>query len=502
MQASKQYKALLQVTNLLNGYKLRNIDVLGNENSNSNFTKFYHFLKNANSDDEDLAAQHIGYSGKEDPNYRRFRIDYKNKLLHTLLFIDSSNPAFKERSQAFLRCQLQFSVIQILHLFGEIESVLIYSRELLEQSLKFEVTEISLGICRMLRNLYVQKYKNKKEYEKYRDLCKKLETDYDYERKVDEYLDHLLSFYIKSIDLQPEVSDLANAYYNELFIYFQKSPTFNLGIKIYGIAIIKYLSCLEYKSVIEVCDRALDFLESKPFETSNFKPVFVNNKLTALLHTRQYILAREVSNNILLFPHKGSTNWFISLERCIRLELHCNNIERAFELYTEGIEHKNFQHRPQLGKEDWYLIGGYFSLFEKMGILPKGSIKFKINKFLNQTEMSQQDKEGRNVGVQILVVLHQLIDKKYDGLDNRMETLTRYRNRYLKGDQHTRSYLFIQIIKSLVRAGFDFKTAKPNVDSFFNLLLEEDYDFNNPQHLLEVIPFHVFWEGYGLRLAA
>jgi hypothetical protein len=502
MQTSKQYKALIQVTNLLNGYKLRNIDVLGNENSQSNFTKFYHFLKSPESVNEDLAAQHIGYIGKDDPNYRRFRVDFKNKLLHTVLFIDSSSPAFKERSQAFLRCHLQYSIIQILQIAGIHDAVLIYSNEVLEQSLKFEVTEVSLGIAKMLRNLHVQKYKNKKEYEKYRDLSKKLESEYDFERKSDEYLDHIFSFYVKSIDIQPEVFDLASAYYNELYIHFQQSPTLLLGSKLYQIALIKHLSRLDYKSVIEVCNRALLFLESKPYETANFKTVFVNNKLTALLHTRQYILAREVSNNILTYPLKGTTNWFNSLERCIRLELHCNNVARAFELFKEGIEHKNFQYRPQLGKEDWYLIEGYFSLFEKMGILPQGSIKFKVKKFLNQTEMSQQDKEGRNVGVQILVVLHQLIDKKYEGLDNRMETLTRYRNRYLKGDQHTRSYLFIQIIKSLVKAGFNFKTAKPNVDSFFNLLLEEDYDYNNPQHLLEVIPFHVFWEGYGLRLAA
>lgn len=502
MQASKQYKALLQVTNLLNGYKLRNIDIIGNENSNSNFTKFYHFLKSAESDNEDLAAQHIGYSGKEDPNYRRFRIDYKNKLLQTVFFIDSSISSFKERSHAYFKCKLQFSIIQILHLTGLSDAVLIYGRETLEQSLKFEITDVSLAISKMLRNLYVQKYKNKKEYEKFRDLCLKLENDYQYERKSDEYFDDLMSYYIKSIDIQPEVYDLATAYYNELYVFFQKSPTFFLGTKLYQIALIKYLSRLEYKSVIEICDRALEFLDAKPYDASSFKPVYANNKLVALMQTRQYILAREVSESVLNYSAKGSPNWFYSLERCIRLELHCNNIEKAFELFKEGMEHKNFQHRPQLGREDWYLIEGYFSLFEKMGILPKGSVKFKTKKFLNQTEMSQQDKEGRNVGVQILVVLHQLIDKKYDGLDNRMETLTRYRNRYLKGDQHTRSYLFIQIIKSLVKSGFNFKTAKPNVDSFFNLLLEEDYDFHNPQHLLEVIPFHIFWEGYGVKLAA
>lgn len=502
MQASKQYKAILQVTNLLNGYKLRQIDVLGNEESNSSFTKFYHFLKSSEAENEDLAAQHLGYSDKEDPNYRRFRIDYKNKLLQTTLFIDSSNPTYKEYTKAFLKCQQQVAILEVLRLKGAFDALVLYAREILEQSLKFELTEISLKISLILRNLYIQKYKDKKEYEKYRDLCLKLESDYSFERKADDYFDHLMSFYVKSIDIQPEVYDLASAYYNELYIYFQKSPSLFLGSRLFQIALIKHLSRFDYKPAIEVCDRAIEFFDNKPFDASNLKTLFVNNKLTALLHTRQYILAQEVSNYVLKLSTKGSPNWFLSVERCIRLELHSNNIERAFELYKEGIEHKNFQYRPQLGKEDWYLIEGYFSLFEKMGVLPKGSVKFKIKKFLNQTQMSQGDKEGRNVGVQILIVLHQLIDKKYDGLDTRMETLTRYRNRYLKGDQHTRSYLFIQIIKSLVKAGFSFKSAKPEVDNFFELLANEDYDFQNPQHLLEIMPFHILWKGYGTRLAA
>ena len=92
---SKQFKALLQISSLIDGYKLRNIDVLDNEDSHSNFTKFYRFLKTDTTRNEDLAAQHIGYPNSEDLNYRRFRVDFKTKLLHTIFLLMPQNPPLK-----------------------------------------------------------------------------------------------------------------------------------------------------------------------------------------------------------------------------------------------------------------------------------------------------------------------------------------------------------------------------------------------------------------------
>ena len=357
------------------------------------------------------------------------------------------------------------------------------------------MTEISLKIAAILRHIYAQKLKDRAAYEKYRDLAQQLETEYAIERKAEAYFDELMSFYIKTIDIQLEVFDLADSYCRELQPHLKTHHGLYLILSTYAIELIKFLSRLDYVSVVKVCDKAIATISAKPFNADNNKILFLNNKLLASTKLRHYEIARQTSTEVLRIAIEGNSAWFNSLERTIRLEFHQANHEAAFKLFKKGRKDKFFDTLTDTSKEDWLIIEAYMSLFEKMGFLPKGSVTFSLGKFLNNTPIAQADKAGRNVAVQILVVLHKIIDKDNDGLDNDIETLIRYRGRYMKGYQHARSYLFIRILKSVVELA-----DKQIISDFYQLLLKEDYDFENPDHLMEVIPFHIFWGEYSYPL--
>ncbi len=496
---TKQYTALYQLSGLLNGYKLRNIDVLDNQDSESNHTKFFRFLKSENGDNETLAAQSIGYKDEDDPNYRRFRVDYRTKLLQTLFFIDAANPVFKERVQAMLRCTQQAAILDIVVKFGYEDTVALYGKELLEQAQKFELTEVSVKVATILRNVYVQKLKDKNEYLRYKDLCAKLEVEYAIERKSLAYFDDLMSYYTKSIDIQPEVYDLADTYYRDLFHHLHENSSCVVIGYTYTIAMIKHLSRLDYKSVIETCNKAIVAIRNKPFNADNSLTIFFNNKILAQTNIGLYEDAEQTAEEVLTITVEGHNNWFNSIERTMRLALHQNDVMKAFEFFKKAKKHKNFDTLTQSVKEDWAIVEAYMSFLEKINVLPDGSVDFKIGKFENSFLMAEKDKSGRNVMIHIASILHQLIDQQ-EGIEEKIDTLSRYQNRYMDSGQNKRSYFFIAILKCLIDKKDDLDSIKQQIDELFIQLLAEKYDFNNRIHYGEVIPFHVLWKKYGEKI--
>ena len=54
-----KFKALRQIAEHLDGYKLRQIDIIGNDDSESRFNEFYKLLKEGKLKDDHAAAKHF-----------------------------------------------------------------------------------------------------------------------------------------------------------------------------------------------------------------------------------------------------------------------------------------------------------------------------------------------------------------------------------------------------------------------------------------------------------
>jgi hypothetical protein len=66
-----------QIVTLLDGYKLRNIDVLGNDISTSRFTELYRLLKDETITTDEQAAIHF-YGKDAKPTDTKYRVLKKN----------------------------------------------------------------------------------------------------------------------------------------------------------------------------------------------------------------------------------------------------------------------------------------------------------------------------------------------------------------------------------------------------------------------------------------
>jgi hypothetical protein len=105
-----------QIVTLLDGYKLRNIDVIGNDSSDSRFTELYRLLKDETiTTDKEAAIHFYGENARStDIKYRVFKNDFKKRLLTTLLFIDTDNENLSEFERVRYQSTQEWASIDIL----------------------------------------------------------------------------------------------------------------------------------------------------------------------------------------------------------------------------------------------------------------------------------------------------------------------------------------------------------------------------------------------------
>jgi hypothetical protein len=177
----------------------------------------------------------------------------------------------------------------------------------------------------------------------------------------------------------------------------------------------------------------------------------------------------------------------------VTLNLHKKDYQQAWEIFTETKAQKGFKHLTNIRKEDWLVIEAYLAILIKLNKIKGDTGDFKIKKVLNLLEISAKDKVGRNVSLLILKVVHDIINKQEENLIQEIEILSKYRSRYVKGDSEARAYLFIKLLGVYAQSGGNKKMAFSSSKATYQTLLEEEYDINDQNHVLEVIPFEHLW---------
>ena len=114
------FKALQQITGHLGKYKMKQIDIIGNDGSESRYTEFYNLLRDEQLKDDDAAARHF-YGEKADaqtPAYRKFKSDFLERLLNTFVFIDAASHGLSDRQAAGIYVYRDWLKVSMLNARG------------------------------------------------------------------------------------------------------------------------------------------------------------------------------------------------------------------------------------------------------------------------------------------------------------------------------------------------------------------------------------------------
>jgi hypothetical protein len=74
-----------------------------------------------------------------------------------------------------------------------------------------------------------------------------------------------------------------------------------------------------------------------------------------------------------------------------------------------------------------------------------------------------KDKQGYNVSILIIQILWRIAEKDYYEAADAIVAMEAYSNKYLRGEEYTRSYLFVKMLSALEKEHFNLKKALPTI---------------------------------------
>ncbi|MEI6408156.1 MAG: hypothetical protein WCR52_02125 [Bacteroidota bacterium] len=499
-----EFDALKDLIQIITRNKVKNIEILGNPGPDESRTEaLYDGISKGKWTSDDQAANFFFGSNEKDPNYKKLRNKLVRQLINTSLFIDVNQPMFNERSKALYNCYRDFAAANILHLREANKAAVYLMEQILEQSMKYEFTELVAEITRFLRMRSARSVGDRTKHEYYTELHQKYEEKRRLELKALDYYETLINYYIYKRSPNDEVHKLASAYYDELSPLSTTIDTSQFYYHTFQIGIIKYMSINDCKTALKICETALETLQRRKNTSRSGLSSIAGQKLACLTQLRIFgdEDGERTAQFTLSLSEEGSYNWFRTLETYFQYNIYTKQYERAIDVYKQATLHPRFNVLNPNVLDKWQLYGGYLHLLAALGKLTQQNVEevvgpFKFSKFTNEFEVFDKDKEGMNIPLTLLPMLFSIAKGEdfQDTYGRSLDALEKYRKRYLDIDMNRRSASFLNILMALGRLKFEQESAERKIKKEVAILERIPLQVGGQSFAVEVIPYEDLWE--------
>lgn len=482
--------------------KVDNIEILGipREKNTKAYQLYEGIVKGIFTTDDEAALFFYG-KGAEHQSYLNLKYQLRKKLLNTILLIDSTPENFKEYQRLQYSVQKKWAAINILLFQKAYTASIPLIKILLQQSLKVEMTDISIEILRNLRYYYGIHKKDEDLFNQYDLLLNKQLTLRTKELLVEGLYLRLTANYIDQKHSKGDLIDLSSEYTKKIkgFVDTESGSTSKILLYSGLIEITSHLNTYDFQAVIRVCDLVLPKLLSKSLVKTPAVIAFLSQKIVCLTQLKEYGRGKAAIAELFQYLGEGNFNWFKGQEMKMYLLMHTKNYQEAFEVYNEVSAHRQFKKvLSQANQETWKIFKAYLHLLKELAIIEipatdKNFKNFRIQRFLNDVPVFSKDKQGANIAILVIQIVFSIQQKKYDRMIDRAEAIAKYATRHIKKDDNFRSNIFIKILLELPKAAFHKAGVERGVEKYWKRLSEVPLEVASQTHSIEVIPYEDLW---------
>jgi len=491
-------KTLLELVRIVTKTKARHIAVVGRvSKGSSKVTDLYDALCQGKVETDEDGLRHL-YGARPNPSsYRNLKADLKKRLLNSLLFVNLEDPSLNEQEKAYYSCHKDWAAVKVLLRKGARHAAVELAEKTLKQALQFDLTEIVVQASQMLRFHYGARAGKLKKMQEYDELHKKSRRAWYYESLAEEYYALLLAGY--AAERAAKASCEALAYYEELREAMSEFRTCRLLFLGHLIRVIAYRSLNDYEKTVESCEEAIRAFETKGYEVKTPIYTFLHQQILAHIQLKQFRLAEHTARRAAGLIPPGTANWFINMELLLILCLHTRQYQRAFEVYREAVGRRHFDSLRNVDKEQWRINGAYIHFLLEVGqVAARNNSRpraFRLARFLNEVPAFSRDKQGRNVAILIIQILFLIVKKHYKEAVGRIDSINKYRLRYLQRDNALRrSNYFIKMLLQIPLCSFHKAAVLRRSECYYKQLKSIPLEVANQAHGIEIIPYEDLWE--------
>ncbi len=245
----------------------------------------------------------------------------------------------------------------------------------------------------------------------------------------------------------------------------------------YNIRIIGLQAKSAWEEVVAACDEAIDALlkanPKAPFQLlANFKIMAAS----AFIQLQQYAKADETIAQALSRDvnaiNRQVLNFYLFVSKLNQFEL-----AAARDIFEKAQQ--SARGMPEKIVENWRIAWAYYAFM--------ASEPARVGKLMNEVPLYSRDKEGSNFAILIVQLLNYLKEGKKGFVIDRMDSLGRYKRRYLKKDP--RGAAFVALLSCLSKGSFRRekveRLAAPHLEK-----LKSEHSISD----IELVRYELLWE--------
>jgi len=497
MKGMEQLKELVYV---VNKNKVKRIELLDlNDENSSKVNQLYQAISEGSVNSDEEAFELLFNENQTKSGYRNLKMTLYERLLNTVFFIDAYQSKSTDRQIAYYEAYKDFAAVQILLAKHARKTGISLFEKLLRKAERYELIDLIIPVSRALRMYYGTQDGEEKKYKHYSNLLRQYQEVDRLETLAEEYYSSLIMQFVNKKSKTTDLQARAHKYVVKLTKHIDEKSSYKYYLYTSLVELFEYTCVNDYGSIIEMCDRMIAFFEKKPYSANTPIQIFLHHQLVAYLQLRMFDKGEEVARKSQQLIEEGSFNWFKNLEYLFLLAMHTANDQKAYAIYNEAIDHKSFAFLSTTIQEMWNLYHAYLQLLvdQNMVELDKGDkhfTAFRINRFLNDMPTYSKDKRGMNIAILVIQILFYIQKKKYDAAIDAMEAIEKYCSRYLFKEDTMRSYYFIQLLLTIIKASFHIKAVNRYAKKPLAKLKDISTEISNQFHKIEIIPYETLWE--------
>jgi len=494
-------KNLIEIARIVTKKKVRKIEIFDDhslKHKNSKFNDFYEALLAKKFKNDRDAAAFLYDCSPTDDKYRQLKSRFRKRLLNTLFFLDVNLPATSNYERAYFSCNKDWTLVKILLSNNAQHTAASLARQILTTALKFKFADVIVNCCRILRK-YAADVGDEKGYEDYDQHIKQYENVLDAEIRSEELYQRVIMNYYKPPSKNQNLRERIDTYCDALV---GLSEIYDSPVVIYNMYLVwafRYEMLQDYRSMLEVCSKAEEYIEKNPIYYQSEKlATFQLKKMSAYLHLRDYKNGKSNAEKCLKSFPPGSETWFLFMEYYLLLSIHTDNYINALAIYNQAVSNSKFKKITGNDKEKWKIYNIYLNyIIESEGdgnpiLQAQRKKSFRSSRFLNDPLLYPKDQRIFTVMLVIAQILFLIEKKGYNAISERIERLKSYANRQLKKEVYFRLIQFIRLLQQLNKADFKVENLS-NIDKYYDRLIETPFSYRGLITELEVIPYEKLW---------
>jgi len=489
---------LKELVSIVNRIKTQRIKVItrGRAQKGKKLRLLYDGIaKNKFKTDEE-AATFIYGENYNPTNYTTLKNELVNRLLNSLFFINLSEDKYSSFQRAYIDVEKQRAIIKLLTGRSSQKTSIYFAEKLIIKSLKYQFTEVSLEMARILRKYYRTVGNDKKKANKYNLILDEQYEILGKEIMIEGLYETLIQGLKNKRSVQNDLAEKGKEYAIKVRDIFPKLESHKLGYYAHMIFVLVEELSNNFQGVEITCKEAIKYQEQRSNLISRERIlVFYIKLLAAYIPLQKFKEGEIVTNKILSSIKVGGINWFLTLEHYFLLSMHTGNYEKASEILEQATSHVSFKKLSPYYREMWLVYEAYIEYLRQANLLPKlHKRNFRVARFVNQVPNFSRDKTGTNISILVIQVLLLIAQGKETKVIDRVEALRTYVYAHLRNDGSLRSNCFIKMLLKMTESNFHRNGTIRKTKILRKKLNEAKVGTKGYSNYIEIISYEILWE--------